>query len=169
MREANWNNRLSSLIANFITILALLLSAVGLYALISHAVAQLTPEIGVRVALGAKPRQVAWAVFRRALTPLAMGVDEGEMATAAPDDRVSFLAMTRYFTLHRVLERLATQFDATLPGGRSARRSQVFAHVEKLLAKAEARVIALFGSVDPSADDGLQVIDLNFLEETVCR
>ena len=77
MREANWNNRLSSLLANFVTILALLLSAVGLYALISHAVAQLTPEIGVRVALGAKPRQVAWTVFHRALTPLAMGVAGG--------------------------------------------------------------------------------------------
>jgi putative ABC transport system permease protein len=77
MREANWNNRLSSLLANLVTILALLLSAVGLYALISHAVAQLTPEIGVRVAMGAQPRQIAWTVVRRALTQLAMGVAGG--------------------------------------------------------------------------------------------
>ena len=77
MQEANWNNRLSNLLANLIALLALLLSAVGLYALISHAVAQLTPEIGVRVAMGAQPRQVAWTVFQRALRPLAMGVAGG--------------------------------------------------------------------------------------------
>jgi putative ABC transport system permease protein len=77
MRDANWNNRLSSLLANLVTILALLLSAVGLYALISHAVAQLTPEIGVRVAMGAEPGQIAWTVFRRALTQLAMGIAGG--------------------------------------------------------------------------------------------
>jgi putative ABC transport system permease protein len=77
MREATWNRRLSSLLANFITALALLLSAIGLYALISHAVAQLTPEIGVRIAMGAQPRQIAWTIFQRALTPLAMGVAGG--------------------------------------------------------------------------------------------
>jgi putative ABC transport system permease protein len=81
MREANWNNRLSSLLANLITILALLLSAVGLYALVSHAVAQLTPEIGVRVAMGAQPRQVAWTVVQRALTPLVIGVAVGALLT----------------------------------------------------------------------------------------
>ena len=46
---------------------AVLLAAVGVYAAYSYAVASRTTEIGVRLALGAAPRQIMWRVVSRAL------------------------------------------------------------------------------------------------------
>ena len=58
--------------------MALLLAAVGVYGLISYTVAQRTREIGIRVALGAAPRQVLLPVVREglvlALTGIALGL-----------------------------------------------------------------------------------------------
>jgi putative ABC transport system permease protein len=58
-------------------VIALVLSAVGLYAVTAYSVSQRTQEIGVRMALGAQPEQVLWLVLRRALLQLAMGVPLG--------------------------------------------------------------------------------------------
>jgi len=56
---------------------------VGLYAVMSYAVAQRTQEIGVRMAIGAQPGEVAWMVLRRGLRQLATGLVLGLAAAWA--------------------------------------------------------------------------------------
>ncbi len=56
---------------------ALLLAAVGLYGLISYTVVARVPEMGVRLALGANPRQVARLVINQGLRLAATGIAIG--------------------------------------------------------------------------------------------
>ena len=58
-------------------ILALLLSAIGLYAVVSFAVGQSTREIGIRTAFGAPRGQVVRMFFARGLALSAIGVAIG--------------------------------------------------------------------------------------------
>jgi predicted permease len=62
---------------------ALLLCATGLYGLLSYVVAQRTPEIGLRIALGAQRRQALWLVFRQAGGLVLSGVGIGMVLAAA--------------------------------------------------------------------------------------
>jgi predicted permease len=57
--------------------LALLLACVGLYGVIAYSVAQRTPEIGLRVALGATPFSVMRGVLRDTLVLVAAGIAIG--------------------------------------------------------------------------------------------
>jgi ABC-type antimicrobial peptide transport system permease subunit len=61
----------------------LLLSAAGIYALMSFTVAQRTREIGIRTALGAHPRRVLVNVFARAVRQLVSGVLVGSLLSAS--------------------------------------------------------------------------------------
>jgi len=73
------------MIANVISVLAVLLSAIGLYATTAHAVSCMTPEIGIRNALGALPRQVLWRVLRGAAVHLLLGITAGVVFAFAWD------------------------------------------------------------------------------------
>jgi ABC-type antimicrobial peptide transport system permease subunit len=69
--------------AALVTASVLLLSAAGIYALMSFTVAQRTREIGIRTALGAPPRRVLLNVFRRAAWQVAAGVVLGSVLSAS--------------------------------------------------------------------------------------
>jgi|SRR6266478_3244749 len=57
--------------------LALLLSSAGIYSLISYTVGQRTSEIGIRMALGAQPRDVLWPVLRSGMRVSFAGIAAG--------------------------------------------------------------------------------------------
>lgn len=73
--------------------LALLLAGIGLYGALAHAVARRTREIGVRMALGAAPRDVMASVVGRALRLSAIGTGLG---LAAAFGATRFLAFLLY-------------------------------------------------------------------------
>jgi predicted permease len=60
-------------ITGFFAVTALLLAAVGLYGLTSYLVTRRTNEIGIRIAMGADPRDVVWMMMRQAITLVLIG------------------------------------------------------------------------------------------------
>jgi predicted permease len=64
---------------------ALLLSAAGIYAMMSFTVARRRREIGIRSALGADPRRVLSSIFARASAQISAGILLGVIGTVALD------------------------------------------------------------------------------------
>ena len=66
-----------------LTVVTLLLSLAGIYAVLSYIVACRTREIGVRAALGAGARRTITSLFKRPLTQVMSGVIAGSLLIAA--------------------------------------------------------------------------------------
>lgn len=77
IEEGLVRERLLALLAGFFGVLAVVLTVVGLYGMLSYAVAQRRPEIGVRIALGARRLHVIGLVMREAGWLLVTGVIVG--------------------------------------------------------------------------------------------
>jgi predicted permease len=75
-RSLNTERMLATLSGSFST-LALLLSLVGLYGVMSFVVTQRRREIGIRLALGASPLSAIWLMLRDALLMILAGVAAG--------------------------------------------------------------------------------------------
>jgi predicted permease len=71
------DERMFARLAIFFGLLAALLVATGLYGTMAYRVSRRTPEIGVRMALGAQRGQVLWMVLRESLTVCAAGIVVG--------------------------------------------------------------------------------------------
>lgn len=78
--ESVGKQRLDSTVLSVFGGVALLLSALGLYGVISYSVAQRTREIGIRGALGATPRAILWLAFRSGLLLTGVGLILGLVA-----------------------------------------------------------------------------------------
>jgi len=75
--------RLSMILLSAFAVLALLLACVGIYGVISYLAGQRTHEIGIRMALGAQPRQVLRMILRQGLKLALLGVGIGIVAAFA--------------------------------------------------------------------------------------
>lgn len=99
--------RIFSTLFAVLGVIALLLSAVGIYGVTAYAVTHRTQEIGVRMALGAQRWQVSWLFMKRGFVQLGLGLALGlpaalALATVArlrlvevePGDPVTMIAIT---------------------------------------------------------------------------
>jgi predicted permease len=77
LAQQRWPLRVFGSMFAIFAFIALVLSAVGLYAVTAYSVSQRTQEIGVRMALGAQATQVWWLIMRRAALHVGIGVTVG--------------------------------------------------------------------------------------------
>ena len=106
MQAAVFAQRLGAIMLAAFGTVALLLSAIGIYGVMSYGVTQRTREIGVRVALGAGRRQVVGLVVRRAMRLAGIGLVLGlaaafgagrlvssQLIGVSPSDPLTFVAI----------------------------------------------------------------------------
>jgi predicted permease len=105
--------------------IALALSALGLYGVLTNVVSQQTHEIGVRLALGATRAEVMFLILRRALTLMGIGIAIGVAGAIAvtrlmstllyevrPTDTIAFLGATALLVALALLASLAPAYRA---------------------------------------------------------
>ena len=69
--------RMGSVLLGSLGAVGLLLAMIGLYGVVAYAVASRTPEIGIRMALGASSHRVLWSVLGQGLRLVGLGVAVG--------------------------------------------------------------------------------------------
>jgi putative ABC transport system permease protein len=107
LAQTRWPFRVFGGVFTIFAAIALLMAAVGLYAVLAYSVTQRKAEIGVRMALGAKPLDVSWLILKRALLQLAVGLTLGLggalalsrvlrafLVQISPTDPLTFVAIT---------------------------------------------------------------------------
>jgi putative ABC transport system permease protein len=83
--------RFSTTLLSVFAALALLLAALGIYGVISFIVGQRSHEIGIRMALGARPRDAVMLVLRQGTAPVLAGIAAGFVASLAATRALSTL------------------------------------------------------------------------------
>jgi putative ABC transport system permease protein len=72
--DSIWRPRFSAWIFSGLSALALLLTSIGVYSVIAYTTTLRAREVGIRMALGAVPRNVVVLLVRQAMVPLAAGL-----------------------------------------------------------------------------------------------
>lgn len=75
--QAMWPYRVFGSLFAIFAFIALVMSAVGLYAVMAYSVTQRTTELGVRMALGASGGNVIWLILKRGLWQMGIGLSLG--------------------------------------------------------------------------------------------
>jgi ABC-type lipoprotein release transport system permease subunit len=78
-------------------LVVVLLSLTGIYSVLSFTASQRTREVGIRVALGGRPRHVIAVLFRRPMMQIRLGIVIGLIIA----DRISEGNMVRVIALYR--------------------------------------------------------------------
>lgn len=77
LTQQRWFSRVFGTMFSVFAGIAVVMAAVGLFAVTAYSVTQRTQEIGVRMALGAQAKQVSWLILRRGLVHLGIGLTFG--------------------------------------------------------------------------------------------
>jgi ABC-type antimicrobial peptide transport system permease subunit len=77
------NQRLVAQLSAFFGLLAVFLSCIGIYGVMSYIVSRRTNEIGIRIAIGASRGDVRWLVMREIVLLVAIGTAVGIPVTLA--------------------------------------------------------------------------------------
>ena len=126
INETHYVDRLLSMLSAAFGALATILAAIGLYGVMAYTVARRTPELGIRMALGAPRGNVLRLVMREVVMLIAIGIGaalplalalgrylEKQLFQIHPNDPLTLLAATGLLTLVALTAGYIPAFRAT--------------------------------------------------------